>query len=71
MGRGGEPGWCDENGEHGRRKWSGEGFLVIRKRGERHPIFQSVMQILGLVVGDLFKHSHHELEFILGHGNGG
>ena len=71
MGGGGEPGWCDENGEHGRRKWSGEGFLVIRKRGERHPIFQSVMQILGLVVGDLFKHSHHELEFVLGHGSGG
>jgi len=68
---GGEPRRCDKIGEHGRRKRSGEGVLVICKWGERHSVFQSVMEVFGLIVGDLFEHSHHEFELILGHDNGG
>jgi len=29
-----------------------------------------MMEVFGLIMGDLFDHSHHEFELVLGHGNG-
>ena len=70
-GGGGEPRWCNKIGEHGRRKGGGEGVLVVRKRGERHSIFQSVMEIFGLVVSNLLEYSHHEFKLVFGHNDRG
>ena len=71
MGGGGEPRRSDKIGEHGWRKGSGEGVLVIRKRGERHSILQSVMEIFRLIMSNFFEYGHHEFELVLRHDNGG
>lgn len=71
MGGGREPRRCDKIGKHGWGKWSREGVLVIRKWGEGHPVFQSVMEIFGLVVSDLLEYGHHQFKLVLGHRNRG
>ena len=65
MSGGREPRRCDKIGKYGRRKRGGKGVLVVCKRGEGHPILQCVMEIFGLVMGNLFEHGHHEFELVL------
>ena len=66
---GGEPRWRDKIGEHVRGKGGGEGVLIIYKRREGHPIFQGVVQVLGLVMSNLFEDGHNELELVFRHDN--